>query len=316
MEAIVDSRKVFAHPDLKYEKKGKVRDLWGSPVHPDLLILFATDRISAYDVVLPTPIPGKGEDLTRISLAWFNWLNDIPNHLISIDDIPELSQSLRVHLIKFKDRITIARRMSAIGAEAVVRGYLEGSSFKAYKAGEPICGICLPNGMRRYGKFSSPLFTPTTKAEIGHDLPLETETELAYIIQTHMDAHGITDSQYLNALKLAKEMKELSITIFNRAQEFANDRGIIIADTKFEFSLFNRQLTLIDELLTPDSSRFWPFDDWFNGGKPYQYDKQFVREYLDSIGWDHRPETAPKLPPNVVGHTQERYQEITELLCV
>jgi phosphoribosylaminoimidazole-succinocarboxamide synthase len=288
--------KVLLNTDLKGLKlfsKGKVRDTYEIG---DRLLMVATDRISAFDVVIPNGIPYKGSVLNQLSAFWFNYTKDIiPNHLISIDvkDFPEEARKFSSVL---KGRTMLIRKTQPIRAEFVVRGYLSGSAWKDYKKKGEVCGIPLPKGMLESGELPEPIFTPSTKAEAGHDINI-TQHELGKMIGKYV----------------ATKLREASIMIYQKASEFARKRGIIIADTKFEFGMLKDELLVIDEMLTPDSSRFWSADSYSPGGPQKSFDKQPVRDYLESIKWDKKP-PAPALPPEVVNGTSKRYIEAYEII--
>ena len=277
-------------PGLPLIGRGKVRDIYS--VDDDHLLIVTTDRLSAYDVVLPDAVPMKGEILTRISLCWFRMMADIvSNHLtdLTIDnaiDDPKIRESL-------KTRALIVKRLKPLPVEAVVRGYLIGSGWRDYMDTGQVCGIPLPQGLEQAEKLPEVLFTPATKATAGaHD--------------ENIGFEGVVD---LIGERLAKRVRELSLAIYERAAGYAIARGIIIADTKFEFGLDDEgRLYLIDEVLTPDSSRFWPVDEYRIGISPPSFDKQFVRDYLDTLDWDKTP-PGPELPPRVLRQTSEKYQE-------
>ncbi len=278
---------------LKLFSRGKVRDTYEAG---DELLMIATDRISAFDVVLPNGIPHKGVVLNRLSAFWFDYTKDIiPNHLIATD-VNEFPEEARKFSSILKGRTMLVRKTQPIRAEFVVRGYLSGSAWKDYKKSGEVCGITLPKGMQESEKLPEPLFTPSTKAEEGHDINI-TEHELEKSVGKYT----------------ATELREASITIYTKASEKARERGIIIADTKFEFGMLNGELLVIDELLTPDSSRFWPADSYSPGGPQKSFDKQPVRDYLESIKWDKKP-PAPVLPPEVVKGTSKRYIEAYEII--
>ena len=278
-------------PRVPLYKRGKVRDLYGLG---DQLLMVATDRISAFDVVLPTGIPGKGKILTQISRHWFNMTRDIvPNHLLSTDvkDFPKVLQPYREILA---GRSMLVKKARPLPVECIVRGYLSGSAWKEYRVGGLVCGIVLPQGLLESARLEEPIFTPSTKAEGGaHDenIPFERAVELL-------------------GPNLAEQVKALSLALYHRAWEMAERKGIIVADTKFEFGIEEGtgRLLLIDELLTPDSSRFWPKDDYEPGRPQQSFDKQFVRDYLEQVGWDKRP-PAPPLPDDIVQKTVKRYAE-------
>jgi phosphoribosylaminoimidazole-succinocarboxamide synthase len=277
-------------PELPLLGRGKVRDIYG--VDDNHLLIVTTDRLSAYDVVLPDPIPGKGEVLTRISLFWFRMMQDIiDNQLtdLTVDDVvkdPEARQQLR-------GRSLVVKRLRPLPIEAVVRGYLIGSGWRDYQDTGQVCGIDLPDGMRQAERLPKTLFTPASKAASGdHDENISFDTVVDLIGE-----------------KLAKHVREVSIEIYERAAAYALKRGIIIADTKFEFGLDDEgRLHIIDEALTPDSSRFWPVDAYEPGSSPPSFDKQFVRDYLDTLDWD-RTAPGPELPADVLQQTGEKYRE-------
>ncbi len=275
-------------------RRGKVRDLYDLGDH---LLIVASDRISCFDVVLPTPIPGKGVVLTRISLFWFDFLKDIiENHLVSsnVNDLP--AEYLPYQEI-LADRIMIVKKVQPLPIECVVRGYLAGSGFKEYKKTRSICGIKLPSGFKEADKLPEAIFTPSTKATSGHD---------ENISQTH--AAGIVGDEILNAVK------EISLKLYTAATRYTESKGIIIADTKFEFGLVDNRIILIDEILTPDSSRFWPKDTYEPGRTQMSFDKQFVRDYLEDIKWDKSP-PAPELPQDVVVKTTQKYARALSLIA-
>jgi phosphoribosylaminoimidazole-succinocarboxamide synthase len=273
-------------PGLKLHGRGKVRDIYDLGDH---LLIVATDRLSAFDVILPTPIPDKGRVLTQLSLFWFEKLAAvIPHHVISAKDFPgELAKYSRA----LQGRSMLVRRTEPIPIECVVRGYISGSGWKDYQKTSSICGIALPGGLRESDRLPEPIFTPSTKATTGHDENISFE-ETASRIGRH----------------LAERLRDTSLTLYRRAAEHAAARGIIIADTKFEFGLLGDELIWIDEALTPDSSRFWPADHYSSGKAQPSFDKQFVRDYLERIGWNKQP-PAPALPSEVVAGTQQKYRD-------
>ncbi len=278
---------------LKLIRRGKVRDLYE---YGDKALLIATDRISAFDVVLPTPIPMKGAVLTQLSKFWFEMMGDlVPNHLISADvaSFPEDLQKFR-DVLHLRSMLSVKAEMFAI--ECVARGYLAGSGWKEYQESGSVCGIALPPGLRECDRLPEPIFTPATKAESGHDINISFE-ESAKIV-----GHD-------NAVKL----RDLTIGIYNRALEYALTRGIIIADVKFEFGIYDGKIILCDEVLTPDSSRFWPLSGYEPGKSQPSFDKQYVRDYLEKIHFDKRP-PGPELPPEVVRGTTEKYLEAYRLI--
>jgi phosphoribosylaminoimidazole-succinocarboxamide synthase len=275
--------------------RGKVRDIYAAgDAH---LLIVTTDRLSAYDVVLPNPVPFKGEVLTQISNFWFDMVSDlIPNHLTNlklsslIDDVDLLGQ--------IEKRANIVKRLEPLPIEAVVRGYLIGSGWRDYQRSGQICGIDLPKGLEQAEKLPDILFTPATKAQAGD----------------HDENISFDDVAELIGEELAARVRELSIAIYERAAKHALDRGIIIADTKFEFGLDKQgHLHIIDEALTPDSSRFWPLSEYRTGISPPSFDKQFVRDYLDTLDWDKTP-PGPSLPDDIVQKTSEKYREAYALL--
>lgn len=278
---------------LKLFIRGKVRDTYEVE---DKLLIVATDRISAFDVVLPNGIPNKGAVLNQLSAFWFDYTRDItPNHLLSID-VDEFPKELSKFSKILRGRAMLVRKTKPIRAEFVVRGYLSGSAWKDYSKSGEVCGIPLPKGMLESEKLPEPIFTPSTKAETGHDINI-TQQELEKMI----------------GKDVATELKEASIMIYKKASENARERGIIIADTKFEFGMIDGELLVIDEMLTPDSSRFWPADSYSPGGPQKSFDKQPVRDYLESINWNKKP-PAPSLPPEVVESTSKRYIKAYEIL--
>jgi phosphoribosylaminoimidazole-succinocarboxamide synthase len=270
-------------------RRGKVRDIYDLG---DRLLLVATDRLSAFDVVMPDPVPGKGEVLTRISRFWFDILAPrIGNHLIA-DDVDEFPPACRAHADILRGRSMLVRKARPLPVECIVRGYLSGSGWKSYRESRRVCGIPLPDGLRESDPLPEPIFTPSTKAEAGaHDVNIDFEA-----------------TRDLIGADLAEKVRTLSLDIYKRGSELAAERGILIADTKFEFGLVGEELILIDEVLTPDSSRFWPRDAYAPGGPQQSFDKQYVRDYLESAGWNKRP-PAPKLPEDVLRNTSAKYRE-------
>ena len=275
-------------PGVKFHARGKVRDIYDLG---DALLFIATDRLSAFDVVLPTPIPDKGKVLTQMSRFWFDFFGDVvPNHVISlsVDDYPEQVQQFRDQL---EGRSMMVKRASVFPIECVVRGYLTGSGWKDYKKSGKVCGITLPTDMTESEQLSEPIFTPATKAATGHDENIS-EAQAADII----------------GVDTVKELRDLSMDIYNRAAAFAAEKGIIICDTKFEFGVIDGRISIVDEMLTPDSSRFWPASEYEPGKPQPSFDKQFVRNYLEKIKWGKQP-PAPELPPEVVAGTSAKYAE-------
>ena len=269
--------------------RGKVRDIYD--LGSDLLLIVATDRLSAFDVVFTQVIPGKGEILTKISNFWFNKMRDIvPNHLTHLRVADYLN--VQSEYEELKDRSVVVKKLTPLPVEAVVRGYVAGSGWEDYSRTGSICGIILPENLRMAERFKSPIFTPSTKAKIG----------------THDENIPFQEVQNLIGIELADKVRSISIEIYEKAAKFALDRGIIIADTKMEFGLSSEgELILIDELLTPDSSRFWPLNSYEIGKSPESYDKQFIRDYLEKKAWDKSP-PAPELPIQIVDKTLARYQ--------
>jgi phosphoribosylaminoimidazole-succinocarboxamide synthase len=285
-------------PDLKLLHRGKVRDMYEIPGHADKLLMVATDRISAYDVVMADPIAGKGKVLTQISLFWFGLLGDIvPNHLISADvsQFPAVCQQYHSQL---EGRSMLVKRTRVVPIECIVRGYLSGSFWSAYKKDTTVCGFKLPSGMRESDKFPQPLFTPSTKAEQG----------------LHDENISLARMRELVGGALTDQMAEVSIALYQRAADYARTKGIIIADTKFEMGQDNDgSLMLIDEVLTPDSSRFWPLDQYVPGQGQPSFDKQFLRDYLSSLDWNKQP-PPPALPAEILEKTRIRYEEAQQKL--
>ncbi len=279
-------------PGIEPDFKGKVRDIHDLG---DRLLIIATDRISAYDSVIPTPITGKGIILTLMSAEWFGWFDDVPNHMITVD-VEEFPEPFARHGELLKGRSMLVKKAERIDLECVVRGYIVGSGWREYQQKGSICGIDLPEGLDMAQKLDEPLFTPSTKAETGHDENISFE-----------EASRIVGED------TAKELRRISIELYRRASEYAASRGVIIADTKFEFGIIDGRIAIIDEMLTPDSSRFWLAEEYERGKPQRSLDKQFVRDYLDEIGWDHSP-PAPELPSEVVERTMARYRLAMERL--
>lgn len=281
-------------PDLKLHSRGKVRDIY--EVGPDLLII-ATDRISAFDYVLATGIPDKGKVLTQLSLFWFEFFRDlVPNHIIAshLDDYPSALHAYRDQL---EDRSMLVRKAQMINVECVARGYLSGSGWKEYRTSQAVCGIPLPAGLQESSRLPEPIFTPAGKATTGHDENISFETVARRV-----------------GVDVATRLRDLTLMIYNRAAAYAETCGIIIADTKFEFGFVGDDLVLADEVLTPDSSRFWPSDTYKPGGPQLSYDKQYVRDYLESIHWNKQP-PAPALPPDVAERTADKYRDAYKVLA-
>ena len=280
-------------PGVERVASGKVRDVYS--VGSDLLIV-ATDRISAFDCILPEGIPDKGHVLTQISLFWFDLLRDVvPNHLIAAD-VDAFPPQLKAYRDQLEGRSMLVKRCRMEPVECVARGYVSGSGWKDYRKTGAICGIPLPPGLRESDRLPEPIFTPATKAESGHDENISFETAASAI--------GIETAQCL---------RDLTLRVYNKASEYAASRGIIIADTKFEFGWHTGELLLADEVLTPDSSRFWPRADYQPGGPQKSFDKQFVRDYLETLDWNKQP-PAPSLPAEVIEKTAAKYREAYTLL--
>ncbi|MEN6536520.1 MAG: phosphoribosylaminoimidazolesuccinocarboxamide synthase [Bryobacteraceae bacterium] len=275
-------------PGVELVARGKVRDVYA--VDGKLLIV-ATDRISAFDYILPTGIPSKGRVLTQLSVFWFDFISDVaPTHFITAN-VDEYPQPLRAFRDQLEGRSMLVKRAKMVDVECVARGYLSGSGWKEYKRSGTVCGISLPAGLVESSKLPEPIFTPSTKAQAGHDenISFERVSEVA-------------------GAKLAADLRRLTLAIYSKAAQYAETRGIVIADTKFEFGFVDGVLVLADEILTPDSSRFWPQETYRPGGAQPSYDKQYVRDYLESIHWNKQP-PAPVLPPEVAQRTSEKYQE-------
>jgi phosphoribosylaminoimidazole-succinocarboxamide synthase len=274
---------------LKLQGRGKVRDIYELD---KCLLVVATDRISAFDVIMPNPVPGKGKILTRMSVFWFNMMKDIvENHLLSADplDFPDACLPYRKEL---EGRTMLVKKAKPFPVECVVRGYLSGSGWKDYRENRTVSGITLPRGLRESARLPELLFTPSTKAPEGkHDMPI-TKREMEDTIGS----------------KQTEKIIEISLAIYTRASRLAEEAGIIIADTKMEFGIIEDRLILIDELLTPDSSRFWPRDTYEKGKPQKSFDKQFLRDYLISINWNQKP-PAPELPDEIIEQTRKKYEE-------
>jgi phosphoribosylaminoimidazole-succinocarboxamide synthase len=274
------------------QAQGKVRDIYEAG--PDRLLMVTSDRISAFDVVLPNPITDKGRVLTGLSLFWFDQTGGIvPNHVISasVDDFPS---DFSDHREELAGRSMLVRRADMIPIECVARGYLSGSGWKEYRESGTVCGIRLPDGLVESDRLPEPIFTPATKAETGHDENISIERAGEIV------GEG-----------LAQRLKELTLTLYELGASLSRDRGVILADTKFEFGFIDEEIALCDEVMTPDSSRFWPAAEYEPGGPQPSFDKQYVRDWLDGSGWDHEP-PPPELPPEVVGQTAARYREAYE----
>ncbi len=296
MSATTDPHPVLLTTDLagvELVSRGKVRDIYRVQ---DKLLIVATDRISAFDYVLGTGIPRKGEVLTQLSIFWFDFLRDlVPVHLLTadVDEYPDPLPRFRDQL---EGRSMLVRRARMVEVECVARGYLSGSGWKEYRSQGTVCGLALPGGLAESSRLPEPIFTPATKAQTGHD------ENISLAVMANLVGG-----------ELAARLRELTLAIYSRAAAYAAGRGILIADTKFEFGFIDGELVLADEVLTPDSSRFWPQADYRPGGPQPSYDKQYVRDWLESTGWDKRP-PAPALPGDVARGTSEKYLEAYRLL--
>jgi phosphoribosylaminoimidazole-succinocarboxamide synthase len=276
---------------VKILNKGKVRDIY--EVDNDILLI-ATDRISAFDVVLPNPIPLKGVCLTQLSKFWFDYTKKtIPNHVITTE-FSEFPKELHPYKTQLAYRSMLVKKTNVIPIECIVRGYLSGSAWSSYKKDGTVCGVKLAPGLRESDQFPDPLFTPSTKAKEGHDINI-----------------SIAEMKKLVGPDVAETLNDYSLKIYNMAVKYAKKRGIIIADTKFEFGMYHDEIIWIDEALTPDSSRFWPAEDYQPGRPQPSFDKQYVRDYLNSTGWDHNS-APPNLPAQVIAETSQKYQEAYE----
>ncbi len=280
-------------PDVTKFKSGKVREVFDLG---DTLLFVATDRLSAFDCILPDPIPDKGKVLTQISLFWFEFLKEIcANHVVT-GDVDEFPEPLRAHRELLAGRSMIGVKADVVPIECVVRGYLAGSGWKEYQQSRSVCGIALPDGLQLGSELPGAIFTPATKAESGHDENI-TQERMAELV----------------GAALAEQLADTSLAIYTTARDYARERGIILCDTKFEFGMRGDELIVVDEVLTPDSSRFWPADEWDPGHIQPSFDKQYVRDYLETLEWDKTP-PAPKLPAEVIAGTRARYVEAYERL--
>ena len=277
------------YSELELHASGKVRDVYG--LDSDHLLFVATDRISAFDYVLATGIPHKGRVLTQISLFWFDFLKDIvPNHFVTAD-VDQYPAAIRGHADELRGRSMMVMRAEMFPVECVARGYLSGSGWREYKATGSVCGVKLPPGLKESDQLPEPLFTPATKATTGHDINISFE-EMCKLVDP----------------ELSRQLRDITLRIYKKAADYARQRGIIIADTKFEFGQTAQGITLADEVLTPDSSRFWPVDSYQPGKAQDSYDKQYVRDYLEEIRWNKQP-PAPALPQEVALRTSRKYLE-------
>jgi len=280
-------------PGVTRRARGKVRDVYEID---DKVLIVATDRISAFDYILPTGIPDKGRVLTQLSVFWFDFLGKLaPNHFLTanVDEYPDPLPRYRDQL---EGRSMLVKRAKMVEVECVARGYLSGSGWKEYQKSQSVCGIALPPGLKESDKLPGPIFTPSTKAQSGHDQNI-----------------SIEEAKQMVGAETATKLRDLTLSIYTRAAEYALTSGIIIADTKFEFGFVDGELILADEVLTPDSSRFWPLAGYAPGGAQPSFDKQYVRDYLESIRWNKQP-PAPPLPEEVAGKTSEKYTEAYRVL--
>ena len=279
---------------LKLVKKGKVRDIYDLG---DCLLMVATDRLSAFDVVLPDPIPDKGKILTQVSLYWFDRMAELVPHHVVASRVEDFPPECAPYGSLLAGRSMVVKKVEPLSIECVVRGYISGSGWKSYQRDGTICGIALPGGLKESEQLAKPLFTPSTKEELGqHDINISFEEAVDRV-----------------GRDIAERVRDLSLSIYQKGVDIAAQKGIIIADTKFEFGLLNDELILIDEVLTPDSSRFWPRETYAPGGAQPSYDKQFVRDYLLSIAFNKQP-PGPRLPEEVIRKTREKYIEVLKLL--
>jgi len=280
-------------PLLSAPRRGKVRDVYDLGEH---LLIVATDRVSAFDVVLPTPIPDKGKVLTQLSVFWFREMEEIiENHLVETD-VQKYPAPVREYRDELRGRSMIVKKAKTVPAECVVRGYLAGSGWKDYRETGSVCGITLTPNLVESAKLPEPIFTPSTKAEVGHDTNMCFDDLTGFVGQS-----------------LAEQLRDASIRIFKKASDVAEKRGILIADTKFEFGIIDGKLKVIDEMLTPDSSRFWSAKEYKPGKSQESYDKQIIRDYLNSLDWD-KTYPGPELPPEIVEKARARYLEILKIL--
>ncbi|MDY0185441.1 MAG: phosphoribosylaminoimidazolesuccinocarboxamide synthase [Desulfuromonadaceae bacterium] len=276
-------------PEMQLVNKGKVRDVYDVGEH---LLILTSDRISAFDVIMNEGIPDKGLVLTEISKFWFEKMGDIiPHHIVStnVDEYPAVAQQYRDQL---EGRSMLVKKARPLPVECIVRGYISGSGWKEYKEKGSICGIALPKGLKESDRLPEVIFTPSTKADLG----------------AHDENIPFSEVEELCGVDIAAQLKQTAITIYERARDYAETKGIIIADTKFEFGIYNGELIWIDEALTPDSSRFWPADEYKPGGPQASFDKQFLRDYLETLDWD-KTAPAPPLPEEIVRKTGEKYKE-------
>ncbi len=287
-----ETLRITSFPDIELFKRGKVRDVYDLK---DKLLVISTDRISCFDVVLPTCIPHKGEVLTSLSLFWFGLTKDVvPNHLITAD-INNYPAELSKYKDSVKGRSMLVKKAKPIPVECIVRGYLSGSGWKEYQQSQSICGIKLPAGLKESDKLPEPIFTPSTKEDVGHDINVSQD-----FVEKELGK------------EITSELRRLSLALYLKASAYAESKGIIIADTKFEFGLYQDKIILIDEVLTPDSSRFWPKDQYRPGQAQPSFDKQFVRDYLETLDWN-KTAPGPELPKEIVEQTNSKYQTMLKL---
>ena len=289
-EAVLETN----YEGLELVHRGKVRDMYAIPGHDDKLLMVATDRISAFDVVIDA-IPGKGTVLTQLSLFWFDLLGDVvDNHLITAD-VNEYPDACKPYADELDGRSMLVHKTQPLSVECIVRGYISGSFWKAYQKDTTVCGFEFPDNMQESDKFPEVIFTPSTKADIGD----------------HDENISVSAMEDLLGKEQTRKIAEISVELYSRAADYARSKGIIIADTKFELGLLGDKLILIDEVLTPDSSRFWPLDQYTPGKGQPSFDKQFLRDYLASLDWDKNP-PAPKVPQDIIDKTKARYEEALE----
>jgi phosphoribosylaminoimidazole-succinocarboxamide synthase len=288
----IDAQSIVDLPGIKKLRSGKVREVFDLG---ETLLFVATDRISAFDVILPDPIPKKGAVLNQLSAFWFNKFGKIANHFITTD-FNVFPKQLRPFRGQLEGRSMIVKKSKPLPVECVVRGYLAGSGWKEYQESQSVCGIKLPAGLKQASKLPEPIFTPATKAETGHDENIDMKRCVEIL-----------------GKEMAEQVKELSLDIYSAGRDHAENKGIILADTKFEFGSMGGKLLLIDEVLTPDSSRYWPADHYAEGQGPPSFDKQFVRDYLETLDWN-KTAPGPKLPGDVIARTAAKYVEAFERL--
>lgn len=295
---MTNALKTTDFPNLILKHRGKVRDMYEIPGHDDKLLMVASDRLSAYDVIMEAPIPGKGVVLTELSLFWFDLLGDIvENHLITatVEEYPEVCLQYAEDL---RGRSMLVKKTQPLPIECIVRGYISGSFWSAYKKDTNVCGFQLPENMKESDKFPEILFTPSTKADMGD----------------HDENISIEKMREIVGEEKANKIAEISLALYEKAADYARTKGIIIADTKFELGEVDGRLILIDEVLTPDSSRFWPMDEYIPGKSQPSFDKQFLRDYLSTLDWDKNP-PAPELPEDIITKTKARYVEAQQRIC-